>query len=168
MMRKIKIPYFPAALRYAVPLPSAFAVYLLANEFVIWACAIALLSIILLTTNYVTEINVHKKECRDFLSFLGMPLQVETLKFQKVNKIVITKERHSQMANTRSRSRQLDWSTFTGTVLFDERRILTLLTRTDKKDLIISLKDFADLLNVNIEDHTTKEHFTITDRISSL
>ena len=161
MMKKIKTPYFPAALRYAAPLPAALAVYLLANGFAIWACAVALLSMILLTTNYVTEINVHEKECRDFLSFLGMPLQEETLKFQKVNKIVITKERPSQMANTRSRSRQLDLSTFTGTVLFYESKTLTLLTRTDKKDLITSLQEFADLLNVNIVYHTTKEHFII-------
>ncbi len=126
-----------------------------------WTGVLVLLTIIVLTTNYVTEINLDKKEYRDFVSFLWMPFQEEKVKFKTVDKIVITKDNHSQMLNSRSRSRQLDWASFTGTLIIDDNKTLDLLTRTDKKELITGLREFVDFLKVDIEDQTTSQPFTI-------
>lgn len=116
-----------------------------------------------MTTKYVTEINLDKKECIDYLSFLWIQVEPEKIKFNAVSKIVIIKANHSQMLNTRSRSRQLDWSSFTGTLILDENKTLDLLTRNNKKELIEGLKEFADFLKVDIEDSTTGRHvFTRT------
>jgi hypothetical protein len=90
-----------------------------------------------------------------------MPFQEEKVKFKTVDKIVITKDNHSQMLNSRSRSRQLDWASFTGTLIVDDNKTLDLLTRTDKRELITGLREFVDFLKVDIEDQTTNQPFTI-------
>lgn len=160
-MKIITIPYFPKGIRYTTPLFVGLGLYTWAIGLPIWTVILILLVIIILTTGYVTEINVDKQEFRDYLSFLWMPFEDERIKFNRVEKIVITKDSHSQMLNSRSRSRQLDWSSFTGTLITDENKTLNLLTRTDKKELIKGLKEFVDLLNVDLEDRTTGEHFKI-------
>ena len=160
-MSRIIVPYFPIGIKYTTPLLIAVGVYLFIIGYPIWIGVMALLSIIILTTSYVTEINIDKKELRDFLSFLWMPFQVEIIKFNKAEKIIITKVNHSQVLNSQARSRQLDWSSFTGTLLTDNNKTLDLLTRTEKRALIKGLKEFAELLNVDIEDHTTSEYFKI-------
>jgi hypothetical protein len=160
-MKKITIPYFPTGIKYATPLLIGLGIYIWTIGYPIWLGILTLLAIIILTTNYVTEINLDKKQYRDFLSFLWMPFEEEKMKFKMVDKIVITKGNHSQMLNSRSRSRSLDWSSFTGTLIIDENKTLDLLTRTDRKELIKGLKEFVDFLKVDIEDQTTSEHFKV-------
>jgi hypothetical protein len=163
-MKKITIPYFPAGLKYVTPLILVTAIYLLAIGYAIWSAGLALIVTIILTTKYVTEINLEKKEYRDFLFFLGIPVEEERVKFRTVVKIVITKDNHSQMLNSRSRSRQIDWASFTGTLLMDENKTLELLTKNDKNELIKGLKEFADYLAVDVEDQTTGRHYLIDIR----
>lgn len=160
-MKKITIPYFPTGIKYATPLLIGAGVYLWTINHPVWMGILTLAEIIILTTSYVTEINLDKKELRDFLSFLWIPFAQEKIRFNKLEKIVITKDKHSQMLNSRSRSRQLDWSSFTGTLITDDNKTLDLLTRTDKKELIKGLKEFVHFLRVDIEDQTTSEHFKI-------
>lgn len=160
-MKKISIPYFPTGIKYATLLPLGLGIYLWTIGYPLWTGVLVLLTIIVLTTSYVTEIDLNKKQYRDFVSFLGMPFEEEKVKFKNVDKIVITKDNHSQMLNSRSRSRQLDWSSFTGTLIFDDNKTLDLLTRTDKRELITGLREFVDFLKVDIEDHTTNQPFTV-------
>ena len=65
------------------------------------------------------------------------------------------------MLNSRSRSRQLDWVSFTGTLILDENKRLDLLTKNDKGELLKRLKEFAEFLKVNIEDQTTSRHYVV-------
>ena len=148
-------------MRYASPLFVGAGAYLWTIGFPVWGAVLVILAIIITTTRYITEINLDEKEYRDYLSLLWIPLNDERTRFKKVEKIVITKDNHSQMLNSRSRSRQIDWSSFTGTLITDGNRALTLITRTDKKELINALREFVDLLNVELEDQTTSKHFTI-------
>ena len=97
----------------------------------------------------------------DILSRRKNKVQEERTKFKKLEKIVIRKDNHSQMLNSRSRSRQLDWASFTGTLIADDKNALDLLTRTSKKQLIKGLKEFAGFLKVDVENQTTNEHFKI-------
>ncbi|WP_276371086.1 hypothetical protein [Chryseolinea sp. H1M3-3] len=160
-MKKITIPYFPLGLKYVTPLILGSAIYLLVIGYPIWSAVLVLIATIILTTKYVTEIDLKKKEYRDFLSFLGIPVGEERAKFNILRKIVITKDNHSQVLNTRSRSRQIDWTSFTGTLLLDENKTLDLLTKNDKTQLIKGLKEFADFLVVDVEDQTTSRHYLI-------
>lgn len=107
-MKTISIPYFPTGIKYVTPLPIGLGVYLWTIGYPWWTVPLVLLAIIVLTTNYVTEINLDKNKYRDFVSFLWMSFEEEKVKFKTVDKIVITKDNHSQMLNSRSRSRQLD------------------------------------------------------------
>ena len=126
-----------------------------------WILVSFLLCLIILTAKYVTEIDLEKKECNDYLSIVWIPFDQEVLKFNSLYRIVIVKANHSQMLNSRSRSRQLDWESFTGTLLFDDNKTLDLLTRNDKHDLLKDLKEFADCLKVEVEDRTTNQYFKI-------
>jgi hypothetical protein len=155
------IPYFPSGLKYAAPFILGVGIYLWTIGYPGWTITTTFLAIILMTTNYVTEISLEKKEYRDYLSFLGIPVEEETSRFNVIEKIIIRKENHAQMLNTRSRSRQIDWQSFTGTLLFDENKSLDLLTKTDKKELIKGLKAFSIYLKVDVEDRTTSRYYTI-------
>lgn len=160
-MKRITIPYFPIGLKYATPLLFGAGIYLGVIGYPIWMVPLFLLGAMILKTEYVTEIDLKKKEYRDFISLLGIPLDEERTSFTTLNKIVITKEEHSQMLNSRSRSRQLDWTSFIGTLLIDDNKTLELLNRTEKRELIKGLKEFAEFMNLDIEDQTTKQHFKI-------
>jgi hypothetical protein len=156
MTKKVIIPYFPKGIKYATPLLFGPGVYLIyGNNFILGALLI-LLTLVIITTNYVTEINLKEKRYRDYLSLAGIPLNEESRSFTRAEKIVITKGNYSQTINTRSQSRQLDWADYTGTLILDNDA-LALLTRTSKKELIHRLREFAEFLQVDVEDSTTKE-----------
>ena len=161
MMKRVVIPYFPTGMKFVTPVILGFAVYLFTLGYSVWAVVAALISIVILTTKYVTEINLEKKQYRDYLSFLWIPLQEERRSFRTVNRIIIVKENISQTLNSRIQSRQLDWAQFTGTLVYDEVKTLDLLTRNDKRELLIGLKEFAKLLQVDIEDQTTSHHYVV-------
>jgi len=158
MTKKITIPYFTKGLKYVTPLFFGIGIYLIFIHYPIWGVVLILAGVIVLTTNYVTEINLKDKFYRDYLSLLGLPLDVESKKFDKIDRIVITKGRYSQTINTRVQSRQLDWSDYTGTLILDNDDTLDLLTMNDKKELLKGLKEFTDFLKVGVEDRTTNQY----------
>src|SRR5687767_3512111 len=129
MIKKISIPYFHLGIKCVTPLILGTAIYLFYIKHPSWAVILILLCVIILTTKYVTEINLDKKFCKDYLLILGIETQEELKAFKSIDRIVITKGDYSQMINTRSRSRQLDWVDYTGTVIFDNQESITLLTR---------------------------------------
>lgn len=160
-MKRVVIPYFPAGMRFVTPVIFAFAIYLYIVGYALWAVVAVLLCGIILTTKYITEISFHKKQYRDYLSFLGIPLHQETQTFKTVNRIVVVKENISQTLNSRIQSRQLDWAQFTGILIYDDVKTLDLLTRSNKRELLIGLKEFANLLQVDIEDQTISHHYVV-------
>jgi hypothetical protein len=159
-LKKIKLPYFPRGLKYSSPLLFAAGIYLAVTGSMIWAGILIVLGIIILTTEYVTEIDVEKKQYRDYLSFLTIRLSEDRKAFSRIEKIVISKGSYSQTINTRVQSRQLDWSDYTGTLIFDAGS-LDLLTHTDKRQLIVGLKQFAEYCKVGIEDQSTGRQYWI-------
>jgi hypothetical protein len=101
-----------------------------------------------------------EKKYHDYLSFLWIPVNAETNNFNSLDRIIVTKGNHAHTINTRAQSRQLDWSDYTGTLVMDNGT-LDLLTRNNKTELIVGLKEFADFLKIGIEDRTTSEYFWI-------
>ena len=160
MTKKVIIPYFPKGIKYATPLLFAIGVYLIFISYFSWGGLLILLTLIIISTNYVTEINLEEKRYRDYLSLIGIPLNQESKSFTRAEKIVITKGSYSQTINTRVQSRQLDWTDYTGTLILDNDT-LDLLTRNNKKELIRGLKEFAAFLQVEVEDRTTSQHFLV-------
>ena len=161
MTKKIIIPYFPVGMKFITPLLFGAGVYLFTLSYVVWGIVLTLLSLIILTTKYVTEIDLQNKVYNDYLSLLGIPLNKESQTFKHLDRIVITKGNYAQTVNTRVQSRQIDWSDYTGTLLLDDHNTLDLLTRSDKKELLKGLREFATFLNVNIEDRTTNQFYLI-------
>lgn len=160
MIKKISISYFPAGMKLSTPLFLGGGIYFAVSGHPFWGVAAIIAGVILVTTQYITEINLRDKSYRDYLSFLWMPFNVDAKRFNSLDRIVITKGNYSQTINTRIQSRQLDWSDYTGTLISDSGT-LDLLTRSDKKELIKGLKEFADFLKVGVEDRTTGVHYWI-------
>jgi hypothetical protein len=161
MTKKIIIPYFPKGIKYTTPLLAGGGIWLIVIQHPIWGALLIILAVLILTTNYVTEINLQEKSYRDYLSMMGLKLNVEESKFKQLDRIVITKGNYAQTINTRVQSRQMDWADYTGTLLLDSDGTLDLLTRIDKRELMIGLKEFSDFLGVDVEDRTTNQHYWV-------
>jgi len=161
MTKKIVIPYFSLFFKYLTPFIFGGSIYLFVKGYPAWAVILILFGVIVLTTKYVTEIDMGNKRYYDYLAFLGMKLNNETQRFEQLIKIVITKGNYSQTINTRVQSRQLDWSDYTATLIFDHGKTLDLLTRNDKHELLVGLKPFAAFLNVDVEDCSTNHHYWV-------
>ena len=147
-------------MKYATPLLFGAGGYLFFIEHPIWGLILIVLGVIILTTKYVTEINLGDKSYDDYLSFLWIPLNRDKKRFRHIDKIVVSRGNHSQTVNTRIQSRQMDWTDYTGTLILDNDK-LDLVTHTNKKELLHALREFSDFLKVDVEDRTTTEHFWI-------
>ena len=162
MIKKITKPYFHTGLKFVTPLFFGLGLYLFYIKLPFWGVLTMLAGLLVLTTRYVTEFNLKTLVCRDYLECLSISFDEEIKNLKYVDKIVVTKGDYSQMINTRSRSRQLDWVDYSGTLLFtDNNEPLTLITRNEKEDLLKELKEFAEYLQVTIEDRTTKQHYLV-------
>jgi hypothetical protein len=157
LKKRIIIPYFPSGLKYATPLFAGVAVYLIITSHWILASLLLCFSVLILTTFYVTEIDLEKRRYIDFLSVMGIPFSRESTSFQKLDRIIITKENHVQQLNSRIQSRTLRWSQYTGKLIFDNGHTLDLVSRPEKVKLVAGVKDFALFLQVPIQDLTTPE-----------
>lgn len=160
-MKKITIPYFPMGLKIASPVLALAGIWLVVQSHPVWGTLLVLLCIIILTTRYVTEIDLQKKVCRDYLSVVGVAFDKEEKRFNAADRILITKGNYAQRANTIVQSRTVNWTDYTGTLVFDNDDSLDLLTHTSKRDLILGLKEFATFLNVGIEDRSTSHHYWV-------
>ena len=166
MIKKITIPYFPIGMKYATPVFIAAGVYLIINGIPIWGVLFLVTSALILTTNYITEIDLHGKIYKDYLSLLGLPFNNESNTFNTIDRIIITKRNYSQTINTRAQSRQMDWTDYTATLIMDNDNTLDLLTKNDKHKLLLNLKEFSTFLNVGVEDRTThKPYFIDMDKV---
>ena len=160
MTKKVIIPYFPRGMKLLSPLFFGVGVYLSVISHPLWGAILVMFGVLILTTNYVTEIDLGKKMYRDYLWMLGLRMNEDYQKFASLDRIVITKGSYSQAINTRVQSRQMDWSDYTGTLLLDNDS-LDLLTKADKKELIKGIKEFSDFLQVDVEDRTMGEAYWI-------
>ena len=62
LLKNITIPYFPKGLKYLTPLIFGTGVYLIIIRYPIWGIVLMLVSGIIITTKYVTEINLQEKK----------------------------------------------------------------------------------------------------------
>jgi hypothetical protein len=161
MKKRIVIPYFPIELKYSSVLLAVAAVYLIINGNLIWSSILILLASVFLTTEYVTELNLKENSIEDYLSVLWIPFDKDIVKYNTMERIIIQKGNYAQTINTRAQSRQMDWSDFTGTLVYDNNRVLDLLTKNKKSELLKGIKEVAIFLNVEVEDCTTNHPYIV-------
>lgn len=161
MIKRIAIPYFPKGFKYATPVILGLAVYLAFLSYFIWTFTLLLLIVLILTTRYITQIDMTERRYSDYLSLLGLRLNNESKKFQTLDRIVITKGEFTKKVYSRLQDRTLQWTDFTATLVFDHNQTLPLLTLASKKKLVMGLKDFAAFLGVGVEDRTTPASYWI-------
>jgi len=154
MTKKIVIPYFPKGMKWSTPLLFGLAVFLSIKGLIVIGVLLILFIILILTSNYVTEISMEQKRYWDYLSMMGIKLNVETTSFTYLDRIIVTKGNHAQRVNSRLQSRTMQWTSYTATLLFDHQKTLDLITVMDKRELIEELHAFAAFLNVPIEDRS--------------
>lgn len=152
MTKRIKIPYFPPTFKYVTPLFFAAGIYLIVKDHPAWGVVLCIVGAVIFTTKYVTEINLQTKEYSDYLSVIGIRFNEEQKKFNRAERIEITKDGVSRRVVSRVQDRQYNYRDYTGTLIFDDNSTLDLITSTDKKELITRLKEFSDFLNVEIVD----------------
>lgn len=162
MKKRIKTPYFPQALIFSTPLFFICGVCLVINTYPLWGVVIFLLVTIILTTSYITEIDLRKKAYKDYLFFFGFDLQTEIRRFNKIDKIVITMGRHEHVGRfPGAEPYMVNWHQFTATILYDKDAALELATKKSKKELIKAIKDMATFLQVDVEDRCGREAYII-------
>lgn len=165
--KSIRIPYFPKELRYLTPLGFALAGYVIWAGLPILGGIVLLVSLTILNVHYVTELDLEKRNYHDYLSFFGIPLNSDRSSFRDLNRIIISKGRYHQNVNSRIRSGTISWVDYTATLLVDNGTPLNLLTRNDKGELLLALRDLAKFLGTPVEDHTLPHPATIDlNRIS--
>jgi len=155
MTRTISLYYFPKGLRYVTPFSIVLGAFLIYLDYRVWGSVLLILSAFILTAKYITIIDLGKKEIIDAFRFFAISVGQEQKRFHKLNRIIITKGNYSQTINTRAQSRQLDWSDYTGTLIYDDIATLDLVTTQDKDKLVNDLKIYATSLTVSIEDSAT-------------
>jgi hypothetical protein len=160
VIKSIKVPYFPKEFKWSTLIIFTWTIELVLTDQFIWAILTVVGAVIILTTNYVSLIDLSERRYDDFVSFLGLKINRETNQFTEVKKIVITKSRNAQRLNSRIQSRQLNWSDYTATLIFDNGN-LDMITRNSKKELLTELKEFSDFIDVQVEDHTTGQEYVV-------
>lgn len=167
MKKRVTIPYFHTGMKWVTPFMFGGCVFLAVNGYYLWAVLLVIAAFVILSTAYVTEINLAEKRYKDYITILGISVNEEKYSFTTLEKIVVTKGDYSQNINTRVQSRQLNWSDYTGTLVMDSNKTLDLLTRNEKRELLTGLKDFSKFLNVGVEDLTTSQPYWVDmDKIS--
>lgn len=137
------------------------AIYLAVQSHWVAAVIILLLTAVIFTTFYVTEISLEESRYVDFISIAGLPVAKESTTFRRLERIIITKETNVRQMNSRIQSHTMRWSQYTGVLIFDNGKALDLVSRTDKRQLVEGVKDFARFLQVPVEDRTTPQHHWI-------
>lgn len=160
MTKKIVTPYFPTGMKFVAGLVFIVGLYLTFGHHPILGVVIMAACALAVTINYVTEIDLDKKYYSDYLSIAGIKMKEESKTFSTLHQVIITKGNYSQKIQTRVQSRQMDWSDYTATLLFDDDR-LDILTRGKKRELLIEIKPLVEFLNVGVEDRCSREPYWI-------
>ncbi len=156
MSLTISHPYFPAGLRYTTIAALVFSAWLIYAGHRKSAAAITVVSIFVLTAKYSTIIDLEKKEYTDAFYAFGIDFNSEKKSFNRINSIVVTKGSYSQMLSSRISQRQLDWTDYTGTLVYDDTGELPLITHEEKKKVMETLKVYATALKCEIEDRSVR------------
>jgi hypothetical protein len=153
-LKRFTSPYFPSGFRYATILMLAGALFLFAGGHWIWGSVLVVVSVIILTSRYVTEIHTEAKRYDEHISVMGIRFSPESTAFERLNKIVVTKQNFTQTMNSRVQSAQHRYSMFTATLLHDASGRLELISKRDREEVLKEARELGGAIGVPVDDRT--------------
>lgn len=117
-------------------------------------------SLLIFTTHYRLQLDFENKVYHDYVWVLGMK-HGEKGRFEGVQYLFIKKSKVSQTMYSRGASSTIKKELFDGYLKFSDDKIIHLLTKENKEELIASLKSMAARLNARVIDYSTGEAIEI-------
>lgn len=116
----------------------------------VFSIMLLLIVIGLFTAKYVTLVDTSNRIIRD-LFYVFFIRSGRTIRYRQLHSIRIDKQRHTYNANQRSRDRIADFFFYTGTLNYDDDKILELSTKSDYKWFGQEMKRLAEELQIPLE-----------------
>jgi hypothetical protein len=117
---------------------------------------VLLVSTIIFTTHYRVHVNFDTNMYHDYLWILGMKSGSKN-SFEKIEYIFIKESRQSQTMGLRATNTTVHKSVYDAYLKFSETNKIHLITKDEKKDVIVMLRPIADKLKTDIIDYTEGE-----------
>ncbi len=143
--------YFPNVLRWVLSiLLFLLAIYLVIIGWYVTSAVCILFFAVLLTFKYVITVDQEKKMISDRFHRLGMSNGTHN-HFTILNTLLVTKEKKSYKAATRSRDYWVNYVEYTLSLNYDDNKTFTLLTLNDHEDFKSQVEKFRKELNLKVE-----------------
>ena len=110
-----------------------------------------LLSLITFSTKYSLIIDPNKKEIIDSFQFLWLTTKSDSTSFNTLERITVGKERHTYSAESRSRSRTVDFNEYIGKLEFDGGKSIELKRSVNYQDFAEQIRSIAEKINLEVE-----------------
>lgn len=150
MTRKIIIYYFPAGMRYASWLLPALCIWLGLGSYIIWCLIVLLIFLVIISTRYITVLDIERKVFVDYIFLLGLKVGVEQSHYQTIRGITIARSAETQHVRSRIQDRQFQWASYTATLHFDNDQTLDLITSVSLETVKQEAKSYADFLGTQL------------------
>ena len=123
---------------------------LVMGHFNAWIVATPLFIAGISTIRYVTIIDREARIVVDRTEILRFAVKSDYIRFAHIYRIRLDKQKQGYMANSRSRSRQVDFNEYTATIETDKKEV-ELLRSNNYQEFIEKLNIFATEIDVPIE-----------------
>ncbi|MBL6446672.1 hypothetical protein JMN32_10140 [Fulvivirga sp. 29W222] len=144
--------YFSAGLRWTLALGSAVLIIynLVNNKTGFFDLILVVANLIAFSTKYDLTVDNDKKEINDSFKFLWISVKKDLVNFQTLNRIIVRKEKNAYMANSRSRSRQVSYNEYIGSLEYDNGKTIELSRSIDYDSFTAEMKSVAGKLKLEI------------------
>ena len=145
--------YFSAGLKWTFAVVNvALCFYTAVYTSLFWVpFVLILLSLITFSTKYSLVIDPDKKEIVDSFQFLWLITKSESTTFNTLERITVGKERYTYSAESRSRSRTVDFNEYIGKLEFDGGKSIELKRSVNYQDFAEQIRSIAEKMNLEVE-----------------
>ena len=153
MKIKIKEPYFAVELKWIVGiLGIGGSFYLLTSTtYGLFSILIVLAVIVVFSTGYSLIIDTDKKLIKDDFKFLWISTESEQVDYSNLQKITISKDRHTYTANSRGKTGVTDFNEFIATLHYDNSEEIELKRSINFQAFSEYVHDLANKLQLDVE-----------------
>ncbi|MEQ9403750.1 MAG: hypothetical protein RIM99_09210 [Cyclobacteriaceae bacterium] len=144
--------YFSDSTRWMLLLAfTGWSVYLLFWTSSQWFIAVlVVLSVFFFSTKYVTEIDTNNNVIRD-LFYVFFVRSGKYIRYKELHSIRIDKTRVDHQVRSRASDRRFNFSSYTGTLLYDKYKSLELTTKTEYEWFGSEMKRLSEELQIPIQ-----------------
>jgi hypothetical protein len=123
---------------------------------VVGAVLVLIVSLVILTTHYRLRLDMKNKSYHDYLWILGLR-HGEKGKFDQIDYLFLKVSKVSQSMHLRAASSTITKHVIDAYIRLTPDNKIHLFTRDSKHDVVVRLKDLAQLLNTRVIDYTVEE-----------